>query len=117
MTRLLRVVDEDKREEVDTSSTRLAGLYDALLIAQEKGDGRYIYDYQNGTYQELEVLEGKVQPFEHDAVKYGEPAKELDELVNQGVVSNRVSAFGGMFTTSGEVGTPVNREQPAVEEF
>jgi len=116
MTRLFRMRDNGDYTEVDTGNDRLSGLQDALLIAQKEGDGQYAYDYQNGTYQSLNVAGGKVQQFEHDAVKTGEIGASYDKSRMAETVSDSVSQFGAIFPSDGVVGKPVDG-RPAVEEM
>jgi len=116
MTRLFRLEEDGSYNEVDTGNDRLAGLQDALLIAQQKGDGNYAFDYQNGTYQSLSVADGKVQQFEHDAVKNGEIGADYDRRRMSDTVSASVSQFGTIFPSDGVVGhAPDGR--PAVEDM
>lgn len=115
MTRLFRVEENGDYTEVD-STERLAGIYDAILIAERSGDGSYVYDHQNGQYQEFNIASGKAQEFAHDSVKYGTPGADLDRaaLGNH----DEVSAVGGaIFPSDGIVGQPVDDTMPAVEEF
>jgi len=117
MTRLFRVEEDGRLSEVDTNE-RLAGIYDAILIAEGSGDGKYVYDYQNGQYQELAVANGKTQQFATDAVKTGEPGATYDRAQMTETVSSTVSAVGGTFFPSdGVVGTTFDDQRPAVEEF
>jgi hypothetical protein len=117
MTRLFRKDEDGTLHEVDTTE-RLAGIFDAVLIAEHTGDGQYIYDHQNGQYQEVVVAGGKTQQFSNDAVKYGNPAADFDKSQMQETVSSTVSAVGGTFLPSdGVVGREKSDERPAVEEF
>ena len=117
MTRLFRQEEDGRLQEVDTNE-RLAGIYDAILIAENEGDGRYVYDYQNGQYQELNVASGKTQTFEHDAMKEGNPARVFDESQMQDEVSGSISRTGGIiFPEDGTIGRPLDANVPAVEEF
>jgi hypothetical protein len=115
MTRLFRVHENGDYTEVDTTE-RLAGIYDALLIAERTGDGRYVYDHQTGQYQEFSIAGSKAQEFTQDSVKYGTPGADLDRAaLGQ---HDEVSAVGGViFPSDGVVGTRVDESQPAVEEF
>jgi len=115
MTRLFRLEENGNYNEVDTGNDRLAGLQDALLIAQ-KGDGQYAFDYQNGTYQTINVVGGKVQQFAPDAVKNGEIGADFDRSRMEETVSASVSQFGTVFPSDGVVGrNPDGR--PAVEDM
>lgn len=116
MTRLFRVEEDGNYHEVETND-RLAGIYDAILIAENEGDGQYWYDYQNGNYHELQVAEGKVQEFAADAIKSGEPGAEWDRGRMEETVSDSVSRFGTVLPTDGVVGKPIDDNEPAVEEF
>jgi len=117
MTRLFRQEEDGRLQEVDTND-RLAGIYDAILIAEGKGDGTYVFDYQNGQYQELNVASGKMQQFEHDAIKEGNPARDFDNSQLQDEVSGSISRTGGIiFPEDGVVGQPKEENVPAVEEF
>lgn len=116
MTRLFRMRDNGDVVEVDTGNTRLSGLQDALTIAQAQGDGHYKYDYQNGTYQELNVVGGKIQQFEPDAVKVGEIGASYDASRMEETVSASVSQFGTIFPSDGVVGREPDG-RPAVEEM
>jgi hypothetical protein len=78
MTRLFRVEEDGSMVEVD-STERLAGIYDAILIAERTGDGKYVYDHQNGQYQELAIAGGRAQEFAPDSVKYGTPGQDTDK--------------------------------------
>lgn len=116
MTRLFRLEEDGSYNEVDTGNERLSGLQDALMIAQQKGDGSYAFDYQNGTYQNLVVAGGKVQQFESDAVKTGEIGAEFDKRKLGDTVTASVSQFGTIFPDDGVVGrAPDGRA--AVEEM
>lgn len=117
MTRLFRVTEDGSYSEVD-SNDRLAGIYDAILIAEKSGDGNYVYDHENGQYQELVVASGKMQQFANDSVKYGTPGADFDKTQLQETISSTVSAVGGTFLPAdGIVGAPIDNTQPAVEEF
>lgn len=117
MTRLFRVAEDGTYTEVDTTD-RLAGIYDAILIAEQAGDGNYVYDHQNGQYQELFVSSGKMQQFASDSVKYGTPGSDYDKSRMQETVSSTISTIGGTFLPSdGFVGAPLDNNIPAVEEF
>ena len=116
MTRLFRQHEDGRLEEVDTTD-RLAGVYDAILIAEKTGDGTYVYDYENGQFQNLVVSSNKVQQFGNDAIQYGNPAAEFDSSQMQDEVSGSLSRVGGViFPNDGVVGRPVDN-RPAVEEF
>lgn len=116
MTRLFRMDESGSLNEVETTD-RLAGIYDAILIAENSGDGNYIYDYQNGQYQELVVSSGKTQQFANDAIKYGTPAADYDKVQLADEVSGSLSRVGGViFPDDGVVGRPRDTG-PAVEEF
>lgn len=104
MTRLFRFEEDGSYTEVDTGAERLSGLQDALLIAEKKGDGKYAFDYQNGTYQTIDVAGGKVQRFEHDAVKNGELGADFDRRQMGDTVTASVSQFGTIFPADGVVG-------------
>lgn len=116
MTRLFRVEEDGRYSEVDAGNERLSGLQDALLIVQKLGDGEYAYDYQNGTYQTLNVQGGKVQRFEADAVKTGEIGADYDRSRMERTVASSVSQFGTIFPDDGVVGRPADN-RPAVEEM
>lgn len=117
MTRLFRKDEDGTLHEVDTTE-RLAGIYDAVLIAEKTGDGSYVYDHQNGQYQEIAVAGGKTQQFSNDAVQYGTPGQDFDKSRMQETISSTVSAVGGTFLPSdGVVGRPKDDSRPAVEEF
>ena len=115
MTRLFRLEEDGNYNEVDTGNERLAGLQDALLIAQ-KADGEYAFDYQNGTYQSLHVVDGKVQQFSHDAVKNGEIGADFDRSKMDDTVVASVSQFGTVFPSDGVVGREPDG-RPAVEDM
>lgn len=116
MTRLFRLEEDGSYNEVDTGNERLSGLQDALMIAQQKGDGNYAFDYQNGTYQNLIVAGGKVQQFEADAVKTGEIGADFDKRKLGDTVTASVSQFGTIFPDDGVVGR-VPDGRSAVEEM
>jgi hypothetical protein len=117
MTRLFRVEENGTYQEVETTE-RLAGIYDAILIAERSGDGSYVYDHENGQFQELQVASGKMQQFAHDSVKEGTPGQDFDKSRMQETISSTVSAVGGTFLPSdGIVGRPLDETRPAVEEF
>lgn len=115
MTRLFRVEEDGSYNEVETND-RLAGLGDAITIAQSTGDGQYWYDYQNGTYHVMSVTEGRVQELGSDAVQQGEPGADYDRSRMAETVSSSVSRFGTVLPTDGVVGHP-HDTRPAVEEF
>lgn len=116
MTRLFRKHEDGRLEEVDTTD-RLAGVYDAILIAEKSGDGSYVYDYENGQFQNLVIAGNKAQPFGNDAVQYGNPAAEFDRTQMHDEVSGSLSRVGGViFPEDGVVGRPKD-SYPAVEEF
>lgn len=116
MTRLFRKHEDGRLEEVDTTD-RLAGIYDAILIAEQAGDGSYVYDYQNGQYQDLVIANNQAQQFAHDAIKYGTPAVDYDKTQLHDEVSGSLSRVGGIiFPEDGVVGRPRDTS-PAVEEF
>lgn len=117
MTRLFRITEDGFYDEVDTNE-RLAGIYDAILIAENSGDGNYVYDHQNGQYQEMVIANGKMQQFASDSVKYGTPGADFDKSRMQETVSSTISTIGGTFLPSdGVVGAPIDNSMPAVEEF
>jgi hypothetical protein len=117
MTRLFRVEEDGSLHEVETQE-RLAGIYDAILIAEGKGDGKYVYDHQNGQYQELAVANGKMQQFATDSVKDGAPGQAFDKTQMAETVSSTVSRVGGsFFPEDGVVGHKFDETRPAVEEF
>ena len=117
MTRLFRVEEDGRLNEVETNE-RLAGVYDAILIAEHTGDGKYVYDYQNGQYQELAVVGNKSQQFAPDAIKEGAPSVEYDRSRMQEEVSGSLSRVGGtIFPSDGIVGHTFSDDRPAVEEF
>ena len=114
MTRLFRYEGEDTLKEVH-SQDRLAGLADAALNAEKKGDGTYVYDYMNGQYHEFNVEGGKVQQFAHDAIKQGQPAVDHDRSLTEASLTDNVSTtFGTIFPSE----DPVESDKgPAYEEF
>ena len=115
MTRLFRVHENGDYTEVD-STERLAGIYDALLIAERTGDGSYVFDFQNGQYQEFGIEGGKAQEFAHESVKYGTPGQDMDRAASG--EHDSVSVIGGTILPSdGIVGERVDDTRPAVEEF
>ena len=115
MTRLFRVKENGDYTEVD-STDRLAGIYDAILIAEGSGDGDYVYDFQNGQYQQFGISGGKAQEFDNDSIKYGTPGADLDRAALG--VHEEVSAIGGaIFPSDGVVGEPLDTTRPAVEEY
>jgi len=117
MTRLFRMEEDGRLQEVDTNE-RLAGIYDAILIAEHSGDGKYVYDYQNGQYQELNVANGKTQTFSHDAIKEGAPSVNYDKSQMAEEVSGSLSRVGGViFPSDGIVGETFDDKRPAVEEY
>ena len=116
MTRLFRVKEDGAYHEVETND-RLAGIYDAILIAEGTEDGKYWYDYQNGQYQELVVSGGKVQTFGPDSIVDGTPGADFDKSTMEETVSDSVSVFGTVLPTDGSVGIPYEKDVPAVEEF
>lgn len=115
MTRLFRVEEDGNYNEVDTSE-RLAGIYDAVIIAEQQGDGQYWYDYENGKYHEITVASGSAQQFAPDAIKDGAPSVDFDRRQMDTSVSDSVSRFGAIFPEDGVVGHPKD-DTPAVEEF
>lgn len=115
MTRLFRVQENGDYTEVE-STDRLAGIYDAILIAERTGDGSYVYDFENGQYQEFNIAGGAAQELASESVKYGTPGQDIDRAAAG--EHDSISVVGGaIFPSDGVVGKPVDDSTPAVEEF
>ena len=116
MTRLFQVSEDGSYAEVE-SNDRLAGIGDAAIVAAQKGDGTYWYDYLNGEFSVLNIVGGELQQFDPNTMQRGEPASDYDRSRMEETVADSVTQFGMILPPDGNVGEPMDNSIPAVEEF
>ena len=116
MIRVLKVLENGGYEEVP-NDVRLAGITDAIMLAQTAGDGKYAVDYDNGQYQVINVRDNNVMQFNAMSMHSGNPAAELDRTNDPDRDTANVMTGGLFLPEDGIVGTPEDRSVPAMEDF